>query len=180
MFENTEGRVVWDFDTAKENITRYFEKYPGIRAKMDEIRWIVGKRLYKVNTLAAFRGREPFAMVYSEDGRPRRFCISVEHEDEDKYTEEELGRYYNPENKKWYSNEFKRKINKASLAAYNHIIQSSACDVFKKAVIGIDRRLNKLPDWDKWTVGLLGCVHDEVLVLAKVSVSIAKTWGKCK
>lgn len=163
MYLNTDGAIKWTKDEAKEMIEKYFNLYPDVRRAMDEYRHIVSRRPNKYKTLAAFKGRKPFAVVFSHMGRPRRFCLTTPQERMD---DEVLHQYYNPDNKQYYWNQYKQRLSDASLAAYNHTIQSTAADLFKIWVYNVDRRINKLEGWDPWKMGIVACIHDEILIHA--------------
>ena len=174
LYDKTNGKIDWrskkDINKAQSAIDAYFELYAGIAKLIAETDWKTTRRLRDSGTLAAWRGRRPFGVVHSILGRPRRFCILKEHESNKYFTEDMLSEDYNPTDKHFYYNEFKRRINKVRLAAYNHLIQSSAADVLKIAELKVWRKLQEKYKTGEFDPSLDHCklvVHDEIVAQAQ-------------
>jgi DNA polymerase I-like protein with 3'-5' exonuclease and polymerase domains len=164
VFVESNGEIdLDDYGGAKEVIKRIFEYYPKVYEYQQKVYRQVAKRPNMTGSLADFKGRKPFAYSFSMDGRPRRFCIDVAQEDMD---DDLLDRRYAPEGEdpRWYYNDFKRRVGKASLEAANNKIQSTAADIQKRAILRIYRKIKGHPNaYDDGISGIIGVVHDEII-----------------
>jgi hypothetical protein len=162
-------------DDVKDILNRLNESHPGVIQFTDEVEYQCTKKLVTAGTLAHFRAannngeRTPFGVVYSEFGRHRRFCIMPDHERDDKFKEHELSSKYNPdpENHRFYYNEFKRRKNKVRLAAFNHKVQSTSADILKFAELYVYQELeSKIANegWDRRKNRIVLVLHDEILL----------------
>jgi DNA polymerase-1 len=172
LYDKTNGLIDYRADISKAQviIDRYFELYEGVLRKIEWAEDKATKKLKEAGTLAAFRNRRPFGVVHSIEGRPRRFCIMKEHEDSSIFSLEELREDYNPTEKRHYYNEFRRRVNKVRLAAYNSLIQSSAADMLKRAELSVWRKLRKMyasGEFDPRFEHVKLVLHDEILVQAR-------------
>jgi DNA polymerase I-like protein with 3'-5' exonuclease and polymerase domains len=180
LYQKTNGQIDWRSDSqihnAKNAISAYFELYPGILACIEETEYRTTRRLRESGNLADFRGRKIIGVVQSDAlGRPRRFCPLLDHEKKDLFTREMLSYDYNPtigtdNEKPYYYNECKRRINKIRLAGYNHRIQSSQADLMKLAELYIWEELQKKYASGEFDPALdrpCAVVHDEFVAQAQ-------------
>lgn len=163
MFKNTDGLVNWSVKEAQEMIDRYFDMYPGIRAKMDEIRRYVSYLPSQYGSLAPFKGHTPFASVQAACGRVRHFALTPKEERMEDYM---LRADYNPSGKRYFWNEFKQRMSDCGLQGYNFLIQGQAASVFKQAALYVEDELEQL-DLDPFIEGIVWLVHDEIGLLVR-------------
>lgn len=144
--DKTDGEIDIDDETAEEWIAAYWDLYEGVREEMERCGEIAVRGLRAARSLAPFKAkynkgeRVPFGRIATDLGRRRRFCILPDHEKEDKFSDHELDADYGG---RFFYNEWKRRINKVKLAAYNHTIQGSCADMLKLAIKGIYREILK-------------------------------------
>lgn len=172
MLVKTDGRVDWNDeerygeDFPRVMVQRYYDMFIGIKRGMDSVSNYICTKPEVFGTLAAFRKRRPFAVVFTALGRPRRFCITSEQE---KMPDEKLHKGHvtvreDGSTSRW--NEYAQRLNTASREGYNFRIQGTAADILKIACLMIHNEFRKA-GFDYFTEGLVAVIHDEILVQVK-------------
>ena len=158
----------WTLEATKLRMEKYFQLYSGVKRGMMEMdRSIRRKSEMAGDSLAPFAGRKPFAVVQSELGRPRRFCLTQSQERLAKEFPESLSKNYwtyNEEGKPSKWNEYAQKLSQASREGFNSRIQGTAADLLKLSEWAIYRRLKREGFTD---AKIIGFIHDELLIKCK-------------
>lgn len=180
MYAKTEGLVRWSEKEAKQAYDLFFEGFPNIKRKMDQVAASVKKLAEDSGfTLAPFKkNRRPFTVAFTMLGRGRRFCLRP---DQMRLPDHELGRNFmavkiDPDTKKpkldeegnviltsW--NTYRERLSSASRESFNHGIQGTAADILKFAIVEIHSEFEKV-GFD-WREGIVAVIHDEVLCHVK-------------
>jgi len=157
--EESKGEIVWTDLEAKEYWNSFFASFPGIARKQNEIDQFIRKKPEGFSSLAPFKGRKPITILFTELGRPRRWCLKPEQE---RMLDEDLHKF--GENQRW--NTYQKRLNEISREGYNFIIQGTAADILKVSLKLIQDRF-EAAGFDFETEGVIAVVHDELLIEVK-------------
>ena len=155
---------------AKAFLKGFHDAYPRIKPAQYAAEDVAAKGFKAAGSLAPFKGRKPGGWMKNLAlKRVRRFCVLPEQEKIPDYKLKETYTEETEDGKPFY-NEFKRRINKIRLAAYNHMIQSSCADIMKIAELMVWKKLKK--EYKKGTFKrhldrVLLIFHDEFLVMTQ-------------
>ena len=153
-----------DDKKARRIIEQYYENLPGIKAMKTRVERTVRKKADAFESLTPFADRKPIAVMFTELGRPRRWCLRVGDPDQEKMAimePQRLDKWFEEPGRKM--NEFTRRLSECSREAYNFIIQGANADMLKQALRLIQNEFDAR-GWDPFREGVLMVVHDEILV----------------
>lgn len=144
-----------DYEEAKKRLAKYWESRPGTKRKMDEFDREMTKLAEAAGTLAVFKGRKPICVAFSMLGRPRRFCLDPRWEDEPdcELRKSDWGEW----------GKYEQRIHGIKKKGWNHPVQGTAADLFKRALVRIDREMEEKGFDVDGKEGILGEVYDEVI-----------------
>lgn len=179
MLIESGGRVNWSEEESKRIYENFFDRFPAIRRKMDEVRMeteekpeIWGRSLYNCSI-----DRRAFSVRHSLKGRPRRFTLKQNqmgrskeayekhyrdfaYDDEGNVIRDEDG---NAVRTSW--NIYRERIGSASREGFNHSVQGSGADCLKIAALLIHKRMREAGFDNK--EGIVALIHDEILCHVK-------------
>lgn len=180
LFLKTDGVVDLSDKEAKALYDNYFAEYPEFKRQMIEDAEEMSRLAEDAGqTLAPFKvDRQPFAVAWTYFGRARRFCLS---EGQCRMSDKSLGiRALKPlfdkktklplldENgEQIYTkfNTYKERLSSAGREGFNHVIQGTAADILKFAILNIHNEF-EAAGFD-WSEGIVGIIHDEILLHVK-------------
>ena len=126
-------------------------------------------------SLYPFRTGVPFYVSKSLRGGTRRMALTPEQRidcksNPDEYHISHRVLYEKTGKVSTWANKVNEILREASRQAFNNEIQSTAADVFKEAIVEIDKEFAKLAEdgiIDEYTEGMILYIHDEVVIQGK-------------